>query len=317
MIVLIIFLYYDHYDQNMKITEYFEDRDHEFHSVTNTKFRSNGEPYNCSFLTLTNLRYWLFISNTFRPKKDKRLFFLPCANANKSRGKIRKFTDKHGNTKEITDNRKFISESVTHNFIKSIREDEKNEKVILSEPLAIIPYQYENHYLRPDYNLPVDFLSVQGEFIFIDRLSQYLLKLKYSQPDRKRIFYFGGCHHYFILRFANLLSANLETGELPFEIVYKVPKGGIRGYASGATEFMEDIKNWEKTGFPDFEPLSIEKELGKRTGRYTHKPFFTALIQAKRMGKSKSRTECKKIKLAGARAFQKGFSKLYAEISCK
>jgi hypothetical protein len=276
--------------------------------------RVETPPLNASFLTLENINWWLYISTTFVPALEKRLFFLPCAGALKTRQKNK---DRliNGHEVDASDTRKFISQSMSHQFMKSIREDSSNECVILSEPLVIIPYQFEADKHRPDYNLPVDFLSIQSEFIFIDRLSQYLLKLKWIQPQRRDIFYFGGAHHYFILHYANLLASNPLTGECPFNIIYYVPKEGIKGFARGSEEFMNNIHQWEKEQMPILPPLDIQKELKKRSGRYTHKPFLLALTHAERLGNSKTEIKQTQVPLADKLCFQKGFGQYFAQIS--
>ena len=269
-----------------------------------------GEPKNASFLTLENINWWLWITMNYLPSPDKRAFFLPCAGGFKTRNKMRMNTQ----GEMVLDPRKFISESKTHNVMKAIREDAQNEKIILSEPLTLIPYDnqnglWESHPNRPDYNLPVDFLSVQGEFIFIERLSHYLLKMKCSQPERKYIFYFGGAHHYFILDYSNILAG------LPFQIIYKVPAKGSAFFTSEAEKFMAEIHAMEASGsYIVPEPISIQAELLKRTGRYTHKPFLLALIEAERLGASRTEVKETRIEISSRNVFQEGFGKVYSQI---
>ena len=270
-----------------------------------TKEDREGKPFNASFLTLENIQWWLFITMTYLPPENKRLVFLPCAGGHKTRGKLRE----NDQGEMVIDNRKFISESTSHQYMKAIREDPLNERVILSEPCTIIPVCLENHKLRKDYNLPVDFLSVQGEFIFIERLSHYLLKLKMAQPSRRYIFYFGGCHHFFILNYANKLAGS------PFGIIYRVPKEGTCSYGRESALFMEEIREMERTGnFRIPIPISIEAELNKRTGRYTHKPFLLALIEAERIGNSKTEVKESRIEVSKKDAFVEGFSIVYFQI---
>jgi hypothetical protein len=255
----------------------------------------NNDPVNASFLTLENIQWWLYVSMTYLPPLNQRLFFLPCAGAFKTRGA-------HGG-------RKFISESTSHQFLKAIREDPLNEKVILSEPCTVIPYRLEADPLRPDYNLPIEFLSVQGEFIFIDRLSHFLLKIKQAQPTRQVVFYFGGSHHYFILHYANLLAGS------PFEVVYHVPLNGTKDYAKGSQLFMAQVRAMEAAGVYTIPmPLSIEKELAKRAGRYTHKPFLLALIDAQHIGHCKTAIKETRVEVTPWSAFQTGFAQVYGQI---
>jgi len=264
-----------------------------------------GLPLNASFLTLENINWWLWLTMNYLPPPDKRVFFLPCAGGFKTRNKLRMNVQ----GEMVIDPRKFISESKTHNVMKAIRDDPLNEKIILSEPLTLIPYSLESHEIRPDYNLPVDFLSVQGEFIFIERLSHYLLKLKCAQPDRKYIFYFGGAHHYFILDYSNILAGS------PFEIIYKVPARGSAFFTPEAEKFMTEIREMETSGhFIIPEPISLQAELEKRAGRYTHKPFLLALIEAERLGASKTEVKETRIEISPRNVFQQGFGKIYSQI---
>jgi hypothetical protein len=276
--------------------------------------REEFPPINPSFLTLPNINWWLYISTTYIPPLSKRVFFLPCAAALKTRIKTE---DRYINNQFVSasDTRKFISQSTSHQYLKAIRSDPSNECIILSEPLTIIPYRKEADPNRPDYNLPVEFLSVQSEFIFIDRLSQYLLKLKWVQPTRKYLYYFGASHHYFILHYANLLAANPCTGETPFKIIYRVPLKGTQGYAKESTQFMEDIVNWESSIMPNLTPLDISNELKKRTGRYTHKPFLLALTHAVHLGNNKIEITKTEIPLTESLCFQKGFGQYYSHLS--
>lgn len=278
-------------------------------SVSEKKNR-DGKPFNATFLTIENIQWFLFVSMNFIPNENKRLIFLPCAGGHKTRGKKRLTT-----SGEIHfDHRKFISESTSHQFMKAIRDDPENEKIILSEPLTLIPYDrsnemWESHPLRPDYNLPVECLSVQGEFIFIERLALYLSKLKQIQKWREYIYYFGGAHHFFILHFANKLAG------MPFEIIFKVPERGTIDYTKDSNQFMEEIREMERSGIYNIpKPLSLEGELHKRTGRYTHKPFLLALIEAERLGSSKSEIKETRYDVCRRNAFVSGFSEIYSEI---
>jgi hypothetical protein len=274
--------------------------------------KGNEEPYNASFLTLENIRWWLYVSQNYIVPANKRVFFLPCAGGFKTRGKER--INDQGQT--YIDNRKFISESTSHQFMKAIREDPQNECIILSEPCTIIPYCMEKSPMRPDYNLPVDFLSVQSEFIFIDRVSAYLLKLKRMDPERQFIYYFGGAHHYFILHYANLLAADPRSGETPFQILFRVPERGTATFAKESTDFMTQIHSWELAqSFPSMDPRPLEAELSKRSGRYTHKPFIMALFHAQHLGNNHTEVKETRVPIANRNAFQNGFGEMYAEIS--
>jgi hypothetical protein len=290
---------------------------------------------NASFMSPENLNWYIWISMNYLPDPNKRLFFLPCAGGFKTRDKKRVLP-----SGEIEiDTRKFISQSFTHNTMKPIRDDPLNEKVILSEPLTIIPYDsestiidahgesqvvkhlWESSPMRPDYDLPAEDLSIQGEFIFIERLSLFLLRLKTLQPERKYVFYFGGHHHYFILYYANELA-----GE-PFSIIYHIPR---RGFAQNTTEserFMKEIYLMEQSGIYRIpEPVSLLSEFQDR-GRYTNKRFLIAEIQGqytgpkhkphsktKLVGNGLEKVQESRIEVTKKDAFMKGFSQIYALI---
>jgi hypothetical protein len=257
----------------------------------------NDQAINASFLTLANLNWWLYICMNYLPPREKRLMFLPCAGAFKTRNQ--------------DDGRKFISRSTSHQFMKAIREDLQNENIILSEPLTLIPYALEasTDPLRPDYNLPVTLLSIQQEFIFIERVALWLLKIKNTQPDREVIYYFGGSHHYFILHYANKFAGS------PFEIIFHVPKAGTAAFGRESKTFMEQIHFMESAHqYQVPPPLPIENELKKRAGRYTHKPFLLALIEAERLGHSFSETQEHRIEVGSKTDFQAGFERFYGRI---
>ena len=141
------------------------------------------EGFNNCFFTNEN-NSWFVHALFWFPDPLKPLVLLPCGRAEKTRAKY---------------GRKKISEGFTHNLMKAVRSDDHLEKVIISEPLTIIPYEIEMHPLRPDYNLPARDLSIQSEFTFQIRLGFWLSKLKRRQPERKFIYYVGATHHYFIL----------------------------------------------------------------------------------------------------------------------
>lgn len=275
--------------------------------------KREGTPFNASFLTLPNIKWWRFVSKEYIVPPNKEIIFLPCAGAHKTRDKVR---SKIVNGIEIKykDPRKFISESMSHNCMKKIRETPFLEKIILSEPLTIIPYSLEANEERPDYNLPCDYLSMQGEFIFIDRLSHFLLKLKLTQPYRQNLFYFGGSYHYLILYLANDFTKNI-LNKPAFNIVSCVPPGGTKDYSKYSQIFVQDIKNMiEKNEFPHTIDINLEKERKKR-GRYTHKPFIKALIDTKWIGKNKNDLEMEDIyiNIAEINSYKKGFSEFYAD----
>jgi len=158
--------------------------------------------------------------------------------------------------------------------MKSVREDNGLEKVILSEPLTLIPYAIEGHPARPDYNLPPEYLSIQGERCFINQVSQWLLLLKQKQPNRTNIFYVGGKHHFLILYFAN------KRAGFPFRLIFSLPANGLKDYTAAADTLVKMIYGiTEKNIIPEMPAIEevISKFLKSR-GRYTHRRFWKEVI---------------------------------------
>jgi len=247
-------------------------------------------PVNASFMTPENIRWFNFVLLNWTPALSKPLMFLPCGCANKTRNLFE------------GDSRKFISQSTTHQFLSEITRNSHYEQVILSEPLTIIPYSLEHHPLRPDYNLPPDFLSIQSEFIFTRQVALVLATLHMKQPLRQRIYYVGGRHHYFILHHANIMIGS------PFQIIFRIPPRGICDFAPTAREFVNVIDQCEAGEIiPPMEEISLEKYLKSR-GRYTHKAFWRQILV---MQGDKTST----IKICSDRAALTGFSDLYAQIT--
>lgn len=244
--------------------------------------------HNASFLTPENIRWFNYVIMNWLPPESKPLVLLPCARANKTR------TEK--------DSRKFISQSMSHQFMSRITRNEAYCRVILSEPLTIIPYSLEGHKIRPDYNLPPDYLSIQSEFIFMRQLALILSKIHTSQPKRKNIYYIGGSHHYFVLHYANKMIGS------PLNIIFKIPARGIRDFSSASKEFNQTIIDCETIGI-----ISPQKEIKlteylKKRGRYTNKAFWECILVLQENKSSK-------IDICNKGARNKGFRELYSQIS--
>jgi len=219
--------------------------------------------FNSNFLTPDNMRWFLFVLN-WLPDVDEPLVFLPCGSANKTREKFGK---------------KMISQGMCHQFLSAVTRYPGFERVILSEPLTIIPYKLEDHDLRPDYNLPPEDLSIQSERIFINQLALWLAKVKLAQPNRVNVYYIGAVHHYFILYFANQVAGH------PFTIIHEIPAGGIKGFGEAAKHFHDIIIKTEETGVASFqEPVSLAKVVKSR-GRYTNRKFWREVIMEQLEGK--------------------------------
>jgi hypothetical protein len=244
--------------------------------------------YNCSFMTVANIRWFNFVIMNWLPDAHKPLVFLPCGRANKTRTEA--------------DPRKFISRSTTHQFLSKITRNNDLDRIILSEPLTVIPYSIESHQLRKDYDLPCELLSIQSEFIFIRQLALVLSKIKANQSDRKVIFYIGGAHHYFILYYANKMIGS------PFQILFEIPPLGIRDYSKSALKFHGVIYDYLADGIvPAQEIPSLKKYLKKR-GRYTNQAFWKSILVLQKDNQTEI-TICQKSDRIT------GFSALYSQIS--
>ena len=238
---------------------------------------------NASFMSFENMK-WFNLIVSWVPDVKKPLVCLPCARANK--------------TRTTKDPRKFISNSVSHQILSAITRDPYFERVILSEPLTIIPYELEGHIFRPDYNLPVAELSIQSEWIFMRQLALWLLRVKIAQSTRHYIYYIGAKHHYFILKYSNKIAGS------PFKIIYKIPKKGILGYATAAKEFVHEIINLEEQNIvPELSEVNLEDYLKSR-GRYTNKKFWNYILLLQK-------DESSKLDVCSESRFQQGFSELY------
>jgi len=192
--------------------------------------------------------------------------------------------------------------------MKAIRCDENFEKVIISEPLTIIPYEIEMHPLRSDYNLPAKDLSIQSEFAFQTRLGFWLSKLKRRQPERKYIYYLGATHHYFILFWANAMA------DYPFTIIHEIPPCGIRDYARSAEKLRDIIYELEDV---DIIPLLKQPNFDqwiKKIGGYSNRKFWESiqlLQKAVAIPNSRADFSMESIKVTSIENFREGFETIY------
>ncbi len=208
---------------------------------------------------------WFFDIYGFLPLKNKEVLFVPCASAFKTR---EQWKDKESG--KIYVGRKWISNGQTHQTMSTLIKNPLFDCIIESEPCVIIPKRLEAYH--PDYNVPVECLSVQGELTFIERLGSWLNYMKREQPKRKYIYFFGATHHYFILQFANIFARK------PFEILFRVPKGGKAYYGKEAKIFLNEIKSFLNGGKkPQCRSPNLENHLTSRN-RYTNLPILVAEI---------------------------------------
>ena len=73
---------------------------------------------------------------------------------------------------------------MTHNFLSAVTREPKFIKVVISEPLVIVPYEFENEI--PNYNYPPEILrkNEQEYQIFVDRLHEWF-EYVYNKSKRK------------------------------------------------------------------------------------------------------------------------------------
>jgi len=210
--------------------------------------------FNTSFLTPQNMRWFARVVH-WLPDPAKPLVLLPCGSASKTRA---------------TYGKKMISQGLGHQLMSAVTRDPGLERVILSEPLTIIPYALEGQH--PDYNLPPQDLSIQSERVFINQLALWLARVHAAQPERRFAYYVGAIHHFFILHFAN------ETAGRPFHLVREIPARGVRGYAEAAKALVETIRAAEATGQAPVQPPVSLASLVQGRGRYTHRKFWRSVL---------------------------------------
>lgn len=249
------------------------------------KRKKDGPSFNNSFLTLPNTQWFHFIFQNWLPDVDKPLVFLPCGGGFKTRKKKSK------------DTRKFISNAMGHQVMSIVTRNSDYERVILSEPLTVIPYSLEAHNIRPDYNLPAEDLSIQSEWIFIERVGMILMKIKAEQSNRDFVYYCGCRHHFFILWFANKLVGN------PFIIIYALED--IIHYSRAAETLHKYIQMIEHKGEEPYLELPPFEKFLKSRGRYTNRAFWESInIVQKKIEKYR-------ITITTPEEHKKGFEQIY------
>ena len=169
--------------------------------------RRQDVPINASFNSPSNIAWWNRIKN-WVPDINKPVVLLPCSR------------------------QRPYSKSMTHNFLSAVTREPKFIKVVISEPLVIVPYEFENEI--PNYNYPPEILrkNEQEYQIFVDRLHEWF-EYVYNKSKRKKYYYIGGKHHLDII-----LKA---TKNLPLKIIYELPPRGIRDYAATAQILKKKI----------------------------------------------------------------------------
>lgn len=124
-----------------------------------------------------------------------------------------------------------IQNSPTHCFLSPITRfyEERILKVIVSEPLTLIPYHSKSY---PNYDYPPEKLrkNKKEKEIFINRLK----KFKDKTPKNIKCYYIGGKHHYDLL---------IKSG---WKVRYFYPKRGIVDYNSKAHNLHNQIFNKPK-----------------------------------------------------------------------
>lgn len=161
---------------------------------------------NADFFLRENNQFYARVLTTFNYKTKKPIVFLPCAKT------------------------KPYSKSLTHSYLSAITRDPNLQKIVISEPLAVVPYELENEI--PYYNFPPKALNKWDRMMFVQRVGIFLYQLKQENPEIEKIYYIGGRHHYEILKEAN-------GGDLRLTAI--IPPRGIRDYAKCAKALHEVI----------------------------------------------------------------------------
>lgn len=173
-------------------------------------------PFNDDFNNPPNVAWFERVMNEkFDTKKP--IVFLPCALAGKTR-------EKYGKKK--------ISQSMSHQMMSAITRNPYIEKIIMSEPLTVIPYRIEDQ--MPDYEYPPKLLKKRPgqREIFIERLSRFLHKLK--DEGHKKVYLIGGKDRIEILEAAN------KNVQLPVYIEWL--KTGSTYYSQAAERLLKQIE---------------------------------------------------------------------------
>lgn len=186
--------------------------------------KGNLEMINADFDSPQNLAFQKKFCSEYKLPKDKPLVFVPCASTKKAKG------GKIG-----------YSASPTHCFMTDITKNPNYEKIVLSEPLVMVPYSMENEI--PFYNYPPKAIAKNKKDwdIFVDRTSKALLKLKKDDPKRTKAYYVGSKQHSQILNQAN------EKAGKPFDIEYSLLKTG-NDHKARAKDLDETIQKNLKKG---------------------------------------------------------------------
>lgn len=179
---------------------------------------------NADFNSPENLAFQKRFLTEYKLPRDKPLVFVPCASTKKGKG------GKLG-----------YSESPTHCFMSEVTRNPKYEKIVLSEPLVMVPYSMENEI--PYYNYPPNAIAKNRKDwnIFVDRTAKALLKLKRDDPSRTKAYYVGSRQHSEVLKQANEKAGN------PFDIEFSLLKTGY-DHKERAIDLDKKIKEHMEKG---------------------------------------------------------------------
>lgn len=164
------------------------------------------KPYNADFLITKHNEFYVRVLKTFNYKTRKPIVFLPCSKT------------------------KPYSKSLTHCYLSPITRDPNLERIVISEPLAVVPYSMEG--MAPKYNYPPKDLTPQDRMILIRRVAIFLYILVEENHAIKKIYYIGGKHHYEVLK-----TACPEE----LDLIALVPPKGIRQYTEYARKLHDII----------------------------------------------------------------------------
>nr|WP_147664673.1 hypothetical protein [Candidatus Prometheoarchaeum syntrophicum] len=94
----------------------------------------------------------------------------------------------------------------------------------------------------------------------------------------------------------------------PFKIIFKIPKRGIRDFASASKEFNQEIIDCKLLGiYPEQEDVNL-LNYSKKRGRFTNKAFWESILVLQK-------DEHSKIDICNKTARNEGFTELYSQIS--
>jgi hypothetical protein len=166
-----------------------------------------------------NKAFFKMVLREFRADKKKEMVFLPCASGKKM-------------------GKKGFSCSTTHQFMSKIAKNPNLEKIVISDALGIVPYNYEPK--MPYYNYPPQLLKPEHRKVLVSRTCAFLRNENGYNPKRKEIYYIGGLSHGGIVFDGNSCAGN------PYVLHSYISPKGLTGYSEMAELLDRDLKLKQK-----------------------------------------------------------------------